>query len=136
MSEATATMEFDQEIKQMGDKIASLTLKQAKSLSDYLKHEYQIEPAAGGAVMMAPAGDGGGADAAPAKSEFDVVLTSFGEKKLDVVKLVKTMTGSTLMESKKLVESVPATIKQAVPVAEAKKLKSELEAAGGTVELK
>src|SRR5690606_25832944 len=93
------------EIKDLGDKIANLTLKQAKELSDYLKEEYKIEPAAGGAVMMAaPAAGAGGAAAEAAQTEFDVVLTSFGDKKLDVVKEVKNITGASLMDAKKLVE--------------------------------
>ena len=131
----TATLE--PELKEIGDKIAGLTLKQAKQLSDYIKDAYGIEPAAGGAVMMAPAGGGAGAAAAaPAKTEFDVVMTAFGDKKLDVVKVVKNLTGASLMDAKKLVESPPATIKQGVSEDEAKKVKAELEAAGATVELK
>jgi large subunit ribosomal protein L7/L12 len=87
--------------------------------------------------MMAPVGGGGGgAEAAPAKTEFDVVMTSFGDKKLDVVKVVKNLTGATLMDAKKMVEAVPATIKQGVSEEEAKKVKAELEAAGAAVELK
>ncbi len=78
------------DIKSLGDQIANLTLKQAKELSDYLKEEYKIEPAAGGGVMMMAGGGGGGggAPAEAAQTEFDVVLTSFGDKKLDVVKEV------------------------------------------------
>src|SRR6186997_1938742 len=82
------------DINALGDQIANLTLKQAKELSDYIKEKYGIEPAAGGAVMMAaPAGGGGGAPAEAAQTEFDVVMTSFGDKKLDVVKIVKNITG-------------------------------------------
>src|SRR5262245_38048497 len=106
MSEA-ATMEFTETTKKLGDQIADLTLKQAKELSDYLKEVYKIEPAAGGAVMMAPgAGGGGGAAAAPveAQTEFDVVLESFGEKKIDVIKVVRTLTSLGLKEAKDLVE--------------------------------
>ena len=124
------------ELKEIGDKISGLTLKQAKELSDYLKDEYGIEPAAGGAVVMAGGGDGGGGAEAEAKTEFDVVLTGFGDKKLNVVKLVKNITGASLMEAKKLVEAVPATIKEAAPTEEAEKLKADLEEAGGSVELK
>lgn len=130
-----AVLEAD--LKDLGDKIANLTLKQAKALSDYIKEAYGIEPAAGGGVMMAaPAGGGAAAAAAPVKTEFDVVMTAFGEKKLDVVKVVKNITGQSLMDAKKLVESPPATIKQGVSEDEAKKVKAELEAAGATVELK
>ena len=137
MSEETATLEFSAETKEMGDKIAELTLKQAKELSDYLKDEHGIEPAAGGAVMAAmPAGAGGGEAAAEEQTEFDVILTGFGDKKLNVVKEVKKLTGSTLMEAKKLVESAPATIKEQASKEDAEKLKAELEEAGASVELK
>ena len=131
----TATVEFSSEAKDLGDKIAGLTLKEAKEVSDYLKEEYGIEPAAGGGVVMAAAGDGGGA-AAEEKTEFDVVLTGFGDKKLDVVKVVKAITGASLMEAKKMVEGAPATLKEGAPKDEAEKLKADVEAAGGTVELK
>jgi large subunit ribosomal protein L7/L12 len=132
MSDSTA---FADDIKTLGDKIVGLTLKQAKELGDYLKDVHGIEAAAGGAVMMAaPA-----ADAAPAaveKTEFDVVLTSFGDKKLDIVKIVKNITGASLMDAKKMVEGVPAKLKEAVSKDDAEKVKKEIEAAGGTVELK
>ena len=136
MSEDTATLEVAPELKEMGDKIAGLTLKQAKELSDYIKNESGIEPAAGGgAVMMAPAaGDGG--EAGEEKTEFDVVLTGFGDKKLNVVKVVKNLVGLSLMEAKKLVEGAPATLKEALSKEDAEKMKAELEEAGGSVELK
>ncbi|MHB8971875.1 MAG: 50S ribosomal protein L7/L12 [Pirellulaceae bacterium] len=137
MSDSTATLEFSPECKNLGDTIANLTLKQAKELSDYLKEVYKIEPAAGGGMMMAamPAGDGG-EGAAAAQTEWDVVLTGFGDKKLNVVKVVKAMTGATLMDSKKMVESVPVTIKEKASKEDAAKFKAELEEAGGSVELK
>jgi large subunit ribosomal protein L7/L12 len=123
------------DIPGLGDQIANLTLKQAKELSDYIKEKYGIEPAAGGAVMMA-----GPATAAPAtaaeQTEFDVVMTSFGEKKLDVVKVVKNITGASLMDAKKLVEGIPAKIKEKVSKEDAAKVKAELEAVGAAVELK
>lgn len=136
MSEA-ATVEYSDVSKELGDKIAELTLKQAKELSDYLKDVHGIEPAAGGAVMMA-AGGGGGEAAAPAaeQTEFDVVLTAFGDKKLNVVKVVKNLTGASLMEAKKLVEGVPAKLKEGISKEDAEKMKAEIEEAGGTVELK
>jgi large subunit ribosomal protein L7/L12 len=125
------------ELKKLGDEIAGLTLKQAKELSDYIKEAYGIEPASGGAVMMAAVPGGGGAAAAAAEqTEFDVVLTSFGDKKLDVVKVVKNITGASLMDAKKLVEGVPAKIKEKVSKEEANKVKGELEAVGATIELK
>jgi large subunit ribosomal protein L7/L12 len=133
MSEV-ATKEFSPLTQELGDKIADLTLKQAKELSDYLKDKYGIEPAAGGGVIMAAPADGPAA--VVEQTEFDVVLTGFGDKKLNVVKVVKNMTGASLMDSKKLVESVPATLKQGVSKEEAAKMKAELEEAGGSVELK
>ncbi|EKK01888.1 50S ribosomal protein L7/L12 [Rhodopirellula baltica SH28] len=135
--EATAVAEYSAEAKELGDKIANMTLKQAKELSDYLKDEHGIEPAAGGgAVMMAgPAGDAGGA-AEVEQTEFDVVLTGFGEKKLNVVKVVKNITGASLMDAKKMVEGCPATLKEAVSKEDAEKVKAEIEEAGGSVELK
>jgi large subunit ribosomal protein L7/L12 len=126
------------DINALGDQIANLTLKQAKELSDYIKEKYGIEPAAGGAVVMAApgAGGGGGGEAAPVQTEFDVVMTAFGDKKLDVVKIVKNITGASLMDAKKLVEGVPAKIKEKVSKEDAEKVKAELTAAGATVEIK
>ena len=125
------------DINALGDQIANLTLKQAKELSDYIKEKYGIEPAAGGGMMMMPQGGGGAAaEAAPAQTEFDVVMTSFGDKKLDVVKIVKNLTGASLMDAKKLVEGVPAKIKEKVSKEDAEKVKAELAAVGATVEIK
>lgn len=126
----------DVDISSLGDQIANLTLKQAKELSDYVKEKYGIEPAAGGAVMMAPPSDGGGAPAAAEQTEFDVVLTAAGDKKLEVVKVVKAITGASLMDAKKLVDAPPAKIKEKASKEDAAKAKAELEAAGATVELK
>jgi large subunit ribosomal protein L7/L12 len=124
------------DINALGDQIANLTLKQPKELSDYIKEKYGIEPAAGGAVMMAPAAGAGAAAAAVEQTEFDVVLTSFGDKKLDVVKVVKNLTGASLMDAKKLVEGVPAKIKEKVSKEDAEKVKAELTAVGAVVEVK
>ena len=136
MSEA-ATMEFSAEAKDLGDKIAELTLKQAKEVSDYLKEAHGIEPAAGGGAVVVQSNDGGGGgEAAAEQTEFDVVMSSFGDKKLDVVKVVKAITGASLMDAKKLVEGVPAKIKEQASKEEAEKIKEQLEGAGATVELK
>lgn len=135
MSES-ATLEFSAESKSLGDSIANLTLKQAKELSDYLKHAYGIEPAAGGAVVMAAPAGGDAAPAAVEQTEFDVILTGFGDKKLEVVKVVKNITGASLMDAKKMVEGVPAKLKEAVSKEDAAKVKAEIEAAGGAVEIK
>lgn len=128
-------MEFSAKAKKLGDEIAELNLKEAKEVSDYLKHVYKIEPAAGGAVMMA-AGGGAAPAAAVEQTEFDVILTGFGDKKLDVVKVVKNITGASLMDAKKMVEGVPATLKQGISKEDAQKIKADVEAAGGAVELK
>ena len=135
MSEETATVEFSEDAKKLGDQIAGLTLKEAKELGDYLEDVHGIKAAAGGGAVMMAAGP---ADAAPveAQTEFDVILTGFGDKKLDVVKVVKTITGASLMESKKMVESCPATLKEGISKEDADKVKADVEAAGGSIELK
>lgn len=129
---------FSDEIKAMGDKIMGMTLKEAKELSDYLKDEYGVEPAAGGAVMMA--GPAAGAEAAPAeeeKTEFDVVLEGFdAAAKIAVIKVVRAATGASLGDAKGMVEGAPKAIKTGLPKDEADKLKKELEEAGGKVSIK
>ena len=132
MAEVTA------DIKELGDKLSGLTLKQAVDLASYLKDTYGIEAAAGGAVMMA--GGGGGAVAPAAKEEekstFDVVLKAAGDKKIQVIKVVRAHTGLGLKEAKDLVEGAPKTAKENLTKDEAEKLKKELEEQGGAVELK
>ena len=131
-----ATIEFKAEIKDLGDKIVALSLLDAQQLSDYLKDTYGIEPAAGGAVMMAaaPGGDGGGA--AEEQTAFDVVLTGAGDKKIQVIKAVRAITGLGLKEAKELVESAPKAVKEGVSKDDAEKVKGELEEAGASVEVK
>ena len=87
-------------------------------------------------MMAGPAADGEGAATAVEQTEFDVILTSFGDKKLNVVKVVKNLTGASLMEAKKMVEACPAKLKEAISKEDAEKVKAEVEEAGGTVELK
>jgi large subunit ribosomal protein L7/L12 len=132
---STAVAEFNQATKELGDKIAGLTLLEAKQVVDYLKDVHGIEPAAGGAVMMAA---GGGAAAAPVeeKTEFDVILVAFGDNKINVIKVVRGATSLGLKEAKDLVEGAPKPVKTGLPKAEADKLKAELEAAGAKVEIK
>ncbi len=125
----------DAAIAELGDKLASLTIKQAVELKDYLKETYKIEPAAGGG------GGGGAAVAAAAPAEvqtnFDVVLKSVpADKKIAAIKEVRAATGLGLKEAKDLVDGAPKTVKEALPKEEAEKLKKTLEAAGATVELK
>ena len=138
MSDEAATIEVAAEIKTLGDQIADLTLKQAKDLSDYLKDTHGIEPAAGGgAVMMAPGAGGGDAGGEAAeKTEFDVVMTSFGDKKIGVIKEVRSITGLGLKEAKELVEGVPSKIKEGASKEEAEEAKKKLEEAGAAVEIK
>ena len=127
------------EIKELGDKIVGLTLKQAVDLAAYLKEAHGIEPAAGGAVVMAGGGGGAAAAAAPAeeaKSTFDVVLKAAGDKKIQVIKVVRADTGLGLKEAKDLVEGAPKTVKENLSKEDAEKLKKELEEQGGVVELK
>ena len=137
-AEATETAtEFDDATKQLGDQLVGLTLLQAKAVSDYLKEVHGIEPAGGGAVVMAgpaAADDGGGA--AEEQTEFDVVLTSFGDQKIGVIKAVRAITGLGLKEAKEMVEGVPSKIKEGIEKDEAEKLKKELEDAGASVEVK
>jgi large subunit ribosomal protein L7/L12 len=127
-------MATDQALMEMGDKIAELTLKQAKELSDYLEEKYGIKAAAGGAVMMAaPAA---AAEKPAEQTEFTVMLEGFGDKKIAVIKEVRAMTGLGLKEAKDLVEGVPAKIKEGISKEDAAKLKAQLEAAGATVSIK
>ena len=126
--------EWSADIKELGDKIVALTLMQAKELGDYLKDEHGIEPAGGGAVMVAgPAG--GAAEAVEEKTTFDVVLKAFGEKKIQVIKEVRALTSLGLKEAKELVDNAPKNVKEGVSKDEAEEAKSKLEAAGATVEI-
>jgi large subunit ribosomal protein L7/L12 len=129
--------EFATEIKELGDKIVGLTLKQAVDLAAYLKETHGIEPAAGGVVMAG--GGGAAAAAAPveeAKSTFDVILKAAGDKKIQIIKVVRAATGLGLKEAKDLVEAAPKPVKENLSKEDAEKLKKELEEQGATVELK
>jgi len=135
---ATADVqEFDAATKELGDKIVGLTLLEAKALADYLKDVHGIEPAGGGVVMAGPVGGGGGGEEAAAeKDSFDAVLTGFGDAKINVIKVVRTITGLGLKEAKELVEGAPKPLKEGVTKEEAEKIKKDIEEAGGTCELK
>ncbi|MEZ6131515.1 MAG: 50S ribosomal protein L7/L12 [Planctomycetaceae bacterium] len=136
MSTAEAT-EFDTSTKELGDRIVGLTLLEAKKVVDYLKEVHNIEPAGGGAVMMAaPSGGDEGAGAAVEKTEFDVVLTGDGGNKIPVIKIVRAATGLGLKEAKDLVEGAPKAVKEGISKEDAEKLKAEIEGAGGTCEIK
>ncbi|SEI05744.1 50S ribosomal protein L7/L12 [Paracoccus alkenifer] len=123
------------DLKQLAEQIVNLTLLQAQELKTILKDEYGIEPAAGGAVMMAGPAAGGAAEAAEEKTEFDVVLTEAGANKINVIKEVRAITGLGLKEAKDLVEA-GGKVKEAAAKAEAEEIKTKLEAAGAKVELK
>lgn len=131
----SATREFDSTTKDLGDKIVGLTLLQAKALADYLEEVHGIKPAAG-AVVAGPAAAAAPAAVVEVQTEFEVVLASYGEKKLEVIKVIRTITGLGLKEAKDLVEGVPSVVKEAAPKADAEKIKKDLEDAGAKVELK
>jgi len=139
-AEATeSTREFSTDTKELGDRIVGLTLKAAKELSDYLDEVHGIKPASGGAVMVAggvAAGGEGGGEAAAEKTEFDVVLESFGDNKISVIKVVRSATGLGLKEAKDLVEGAPGKVKEGISKEDAEKLQKELEEAGATVSVK
>lgn len=120
------------DIKVLGDQIVGLTLLEAKQLADYLKETHGIEAAAGGVAVMAAAP----AEAAEEKTEFDVILVECGAKKMDVLKAVRTITGLGLKEAKDLVEKANSVVKEAMPKADAEKLKKQLEDFGAKVALK
>jgi large subunit ribosomal protein L7/L12 len=122
------------DIKAIGDQLVELSVKEVNELATYLKETYGIEPAAAAAVIAAPAGGAG--DAAAEKTNFDVVLKAPGANKLQIVKLVKDLTGLGLKEAKDLVDGAPKTIKEGLPKDEAENLKKQLLEAGAEVELK
>ncbi|HEX5168911.1 MAG TPA: 50S ribosomal protein L7/L12 [Cyclobacteriaceae bacterium] len=124
------------DIKALGDQLVELSVKEVNELATYLKETYGIEPAAAAAVVAAPADGGGGAAAAAEKTNFDVVLKAPGANKLQIVKLVKELTGLGLKEAKDLVDGAPKTIKEGLPKDEAENLKKQLAEAGAEVELK
>lgn len=130
----TATKSFSAKATKIGDEIASLTLKEAVELTDYMKEKYGIEPAAGGGVMMAAAASD--APAAAAQTEFDVILKEAGANKINVIKVVREATGLGLADAKAMVDGAPKAIKEKISKEDADKLKAALETAGGKVEVK
>ena len=121
------------DIKSLAEQLVNLTVKDVQELADVLKADYGIEPAAAAVVMSS--GDGGGAAAAEEKTSFNVVLKSAGASKLNVVKIVKDLTGLGLKEAKELVDGAPKAIKEGVSKAEAEELKTKLTEAGAEVEI-
>jgi large subunit ribosomal protein L7/L12 len=131
------------EIKDLGDKIAKLTIVQAVALKEYLKQEYKIEPAAGGVMMAGPGGGGAGGGAAPAEkaaepTEFNVILEPGFDaaKKIGIIKVVREIAGLGLAEAKAFVEGAPKPVKESVDKATAEKHKKSLEDAGAKVTIK
>ena len=122
------------DVKALGDQLVELTVKEVNELASYLKETHGIEPAAA-AVVAGPAA-GGGAAAAAEKTNFDVVLKAAGPNKLQIVKLVKELTGLGLKEAKDMVDGAPKTIKEGLPKDEAENLRKQLAEAGAEVELK
>ena len=135
MATDEAVREYTPQAKELGDKIVQLTLKQAKELSDYLEQVHGIKAAAAGAVMMA-APAAAAAEAKPEKTEFDLILEGYGDKKIGVIKEVRAVTGLGLKEAKDLVEGFPAKVKEGISKEDAEKIKAQLEAAGATVSIK
>ncbi len=124
------------DVKTIGDQLVELTVKEVNELASYLKETYGIEPAAAAVVAGPAAGGAAGGAAAAEKTNFDVVLKSAGANKLQIVKLVKELTGLGLKEAKDLVDGAPKTIKEGLPKDEAENLKKQLTEAGAEVELK
>lgn len=137
MSEAS-TRDWSAEVKELGDKIMALTLLKAQELGDYLKDEYGVEAAAAPVIAAGPIAGvaAAGAAAEPEKDEFTVVLTGAGDKKIQVIKVVRELTGLGLKEAKDLVDGAPKAVKEVVSKDQAEEMKKKIEEAGGTVELK
>ena len=125
------------DLNAFAEQLVNLTVKEVNELAEILKNEYGIEPAAAGAVMVAGgAGSAGAAEAVEEKTSFDVILKSAGAAKLNVVKVVKTVTGLGLKEAKDIVDGAPGPVKEGISKDEAENLKKELEEAGAEVEIK
>ena len=124
------------DLKAFAEQLVNLTVKEVNELADILKEEYGIEPAAAAVAVAGPAAGGSEGPAAEEKTEFDVILKAPGGAKLQIVKLVKELTGLGLKEAKGIVDAVPSPIKEGVPKDEAEALKTQLEEAGAEVEIK
>ena len=124
------------DIKELAESLVGLTIKEANELAQLLEDEYGIKPAAAAVAVAGPAGGDGAAGGGGEQTEFDVILKSAGDKKINVIKEVRGITGLGLKEAKEMVDSAPSTIKEAVSKDEAEELKSKLEGAGAEIELK
>lgn len=123
------------DVKELAEQLVNLTIKEANELAKVLEEDYDIKPAAAAVAVAGPAG-GGDAGAAEEQTEFDVILTSAGAKKIAVIKEVRGITGLGLKEAKELVDGAPNAVKEGASKEEAEEIKNKLEDAGATVELK
>lgn len=123
------------DVKELAEQLVNLTIKEANELAKVLEEDYDIKPAAAAVAVAGPAG-GGDAGAAEEQTEFDVILTSAGAKKIAVIKEVRGITGLGLKEAKELVDGAPNAVKEGASKDEAEEIKNKLEDAGATVELK
>ncbi len=133
--EASAVADIDADVKKVADKVAGFSLKQAVDFKNYMKEQYGIEPAAG-AVLVAGGGAGPAEAAAEEQTEFDVILESFGEKKIQVIKAVREATSLGLKQAKDLVDGAPKPVKEKISKEDADALKTKLEEVGATVSVK
>ena len=124
------------DVKDLAEQLVNLTIKEANELAKVLEEEYDIKPAAAAVAVAGPAAGGDAGGAAEEQTEFDVVLTNAGAKKIAVIKEVRGITGLGLKEAKELVDGAPNTVKEAVAKEEAEQIKAKLEEAGAEVELK
>lgn len=131
MAEAPA-VEFSGEITELADKLVALTVKDAQALVDCLKSVHGIEPAGGGVIMAGPGGDEGAGEPEE-QTSFNVILAAFGDKKIQVIKTVRSITSLGLKEAKDLVESCPKLLKEGLSKEDAEKIKADIESAGGAV---
>ena len=133
MAEAPAK-EFSAETTSLAEQLVKLSVKDAQALVDCLKEVHGIEPAGGGVMMAAPGG--GEAEAEEEQTAFSVILSAIGDKKIQVIKVVRSATGLGLKEAKALVDEAPKPVKEGIPMADAEALKKDLEEAGAAVEIK
>ena len=124
------------DVKELAEQLVNLTIKEANELANVLEEDYGIKPAAAAVAVAGPAAGGGDAGAAEEKTEFDVVLTGAGDKKIAVIKEVRGITGLGLKEAKELVDGAPNTVKEGASKEEAEEIKAKLEEAGALVDLK
>ena len=124
------------DLNELAEQLVNLTVKEVKQLGDILKEEYGIEPQAAAVAVAGPGGGGAENEPEEAQTEFDVIIKAAGPSKLNVVKVVKSLTGLGLKESKEIVDTAPAPVKEKVSKEEAEAIKKQLEDAGAEVEVK